>query len=72
MELKHGQQNGNRRKLLFTEMDYLRREIKGKAIPVTVRLPHYLDNWLRDGGEVVSLRGPPLFTPTKFPRTHFC
>jgi hypothetical protein len=40
-------------------------EIKGKAVPVTgregpygsetSRLPHFLDKWLTDGGEVVSL-----------------
>jgi hypothetical protein len=42
---------------------------KCKAIPVTgrggpqgcetSRLPHFLDNWLTDGGEVVSLRRRP-------------
>jgi hypothetical protein len=43
------------------------------AIPVTgregpygcemSRLPHFLDNWLMDGGEVVSLMRRPPFTP---------
>jgi hypothetical protein len=46
---------------------------KDKAIPVTgrggpyvcetSRLPHFLDNRLIDGGEVVSLKRRPLFTP---------
>jgi hypothetical protein len=46
---------------------------KGKAIPVTgrggpqgcetSRLPHFLDNRLTDGGEIVSLTRRPLFTP---------
>jgi hypothetical protein len=45
----------------------------GKAIPVTgrgdpygcetSRLPHFLNNRLTDGGEVVSLTRRPLFTP---------
>jgi hypothetical protein len=54
-----------------------------KAVPVTgrggpygcetSRLPHFLDNQLTDGGEVVSLTRPgrPLL-PRKIPRTHFC
>jgi hypothetical protein len=46
---------------------------KDKAIPVTghegplgcerSRLPHFLDNWLTDGSEGVSLRCWPPFTP---------
>jgi hypothetical protein len=39
------------------------------------RLPHFLDNRLKDGGEVVSLMCQPPFTPRKFPGTHgthFC
>jgi hypothetical protein len=54
----------------------------GKAIPVTgragplgcetSRLPHFLDNRLTDGGEVVSLTNSPLFTPRKIPGAHFC
>jgi hypothetical protein len=46
---------------------------KGKAIPVTgrggphdcetSRLPHFLDNRLTEGGEVVSLMRRPAFTP---------
>jgi hypothetical protein len=48
---------------------------KRKAIPVTgrkgphnsevSRLPHFLDNRLTDGGEVVSLTCPPPFTTTE-------
>jgi hypothetical protein len=29
------------------------------------RLPHFLDNWLIDGGEVVSIMRRPPFTPRK-------
>jgi hypothetical protein len=57
------------------------REEESKAIPVTgrggpygcetLRLPHFLDNRLTDGGEV-SLTRRPLFTPRNFPGTHFC
>jgi hypothetical protein len=46
---------------------------KGKIIPVTglggpwggerSRLPHFLDNWLTDGGKVVSLMRRPPFIP---------
>jgi hypothetical protein len=55
---------------------------KGKSISVTgrggpegcemSRLPHILDIWLTDGGEVVSLMRQPSFTPRKLPGTHFC
>jgi hypothetical protein len=48
-------------------------KVKGKAIPVTgredplgcetSRLPHFQDNRLTDGGEVVSLTRRPPFTP---------
>jgi hypothetical protein len=48
------------------------REVKGKVIPVTgreglstSRLPHFLDNRLTDGGEVVSLTRRLPFTPRK-------
>jgi hypothetical protein len=51
--------------------------LKSKAIPVTgrggpqgcetLRLPHFLDNRLTDGGEVVSLkRRPPLNPPEDY------
>jgi hypothetical protein len=53
---------------------------KGKAILVTVRggsqgcetsrFPHFLDNRLADGGEVVSLTRRPLFTSRNIPGTH--
>jgi hypothetical protein len=55
---------------------------KGKAIPVTghggpqccetLRLPHFLDNQLTEGSEVVSLTDQLPFTPRKIPCTHFC
>jgi hypothetical protein len=55
---------------------------KGKGIPVTgregpegcetSRLPHFPDNRLTDGGEVVSPTRRPPFTPRKIPDTHFC
>jgi hypothetical protein len=53
---------------------YVLRHI-GKTIPVTdregpqgcetSRLPHFIDSWLTDGGEVVSLTRRPLFTLQK-------
>jgi hypothetical protein len=56
-------------------------EVKGKAMPVTERggplgcetsrLPHFLDNQLRDGGEVVGPTRRTPFTPMKIPGTHF-
>jgi hypothetical protein len=36
------------------------------------RLPHFLDDRLTDGGEVVSLTRRPPFTLRKIPGTHFC
>jgi hypothetical protein len=55
---------------------------KSKAIPVTgrggpygcetSRLPHFPDNPLKDGGEVVSLTRRPPFTPSNIPGTYFC
>jgi hypothetical protein len=55
---------------------------KIKAIPVTgrggpydcetSRLPHFLDNQFRDGGEIVSLTRRPPLPPRKIPGTHFC
>jgi hypothetical protein len=38
----------------------------------TSRLPHFLDNRLTDGGEVVSLTRRPPFTLRKIPGTDFC
>jgi hypothetical protein len=55
---------------------------KGKAITATgregpsgcetSRIPHFLDNLLKDGGEVVRLTRRPPFTPRKIRGTHFC
>jgi hypothetical protein len=55
---------------------------KGKLIPVTcrggpqgcerLRLLHFLDNRLRDGGGVVCLTRRPPFTLRKNPGTHLC
>jgi hypothetical protein len=55
---------------------------KSKANPVigrggpsgceTLRIPHFLDNRLTDGSEVVSLTQRPPFTPKKIPGTHSC
>jgi hypothetical protein len=52
------------------------------AIPVTgcggpqgcemSRLPHFLDSWLTDGGEVVNLMHWLPFTQRKITGTHFC
>jgi hypothetical protein len=38
----------------------------------TSRLSHFLDNWLTDGGEVVSLKRRLPFAPRKIPDTNFC
>jgi hypothetical protein len=56
-------------------------KVKGKAIPVTgsggplgcetSRLPHFIDNRLTVGGEVVSLTPRSPFAPRKIPGTHF-
>jgi hypothetical protein len=64
---------------LITEYIY---EVRGKAIPVTgcggpqgcetPRFPHFLDNRLTDGREVVSLTPRPPFTPRKIADTHSC
>jgi hypothetical protein len=35
------------------------------------RFPHFLDNRLKDGGEVVSLTRRPSFASRKIPSTHF-
>jgi hypothetical protein len=60
----------------------IKQKEKGKALPATgrggplscgtSRLPHFLDNRLTDGGEVVSLTRWPPFTTSKIPGTHFC
>jgi hypothetical protein len=42
----------------------------GSKVFETSRLPHFLDNRLIDGGEVVSLTHRPPFTPRKIPGTH--
>jgi hypothetical protein len=54
----------------------------GKAAPATSRegpqgretsrLPHFLDNRLTDGGNVVSLTRRPPLTSRKIPGAHFC
>jgi hypothetical protein len=38
----------------------------------TLRLPHFLDNRLTFGGEVVGLTRRPHCAPMKIPGTHFC
>jgi hypothetical protein len=58
------------------------KQIKSEAISVTKRrglqgcessrIPHFVDNRLTDGGEVVSLMRRPSFTPKEIPVTHFC
>jgi hypothetical protein len=51
------------------------KRVSGKpAVPwgfVTLRVPHYLDNRLKDGGKVISVTRRPPFTPRKIPGTHF-
>jgi hypothetical protein len=48
--------------------------VRGLGGPLTSRLPHYLYNRLKDGGEVVNLTRRPPFTPPprNIPGTHFC
>jgi hypothetical protein len=56
--------------------------MKGKVLPVTrrggpwgcetSRLPHFLENRLTDGGEVVNFTRRPPFAPRKIPGTHLC
>jgi hypothetical protein len=63
-------------------MFHVKTKKEGKVIPVTgregrygcetSRLPHFLDNWLTDGGEVVSLMRRSPFTPRNIPDTYFC
>jgi hypothetical protein len=36
------------------------------------RLQHFLDNWIKDGGEFVSHMHQLPFTARKIPGTHFC
>jgi hypothetical protein len=55
-------------------------KVKDKAIPITglggpqgcetSRPPHFLDNRLTDGGEVVRVTHRLPFTPRKIPGTH--
>jgi hypothetical protein len=57
-------------------------KVKGKAIPVTgrggpkgcetSRLPHFIDDQLTGGGEVVIPTRQPPFNPRKIPGTRFC
>jgi hypothetical protein len=35
-----------------------------------LRIPHFLDNRLKDGGEVISLTRWQRFTPRNIPDTH--
>jgi hypothetical protein len=57
--------------LCFSQNQLTTVKKKGKAIPVTgdpqgcetLRVPHYLDNRLTDGGKVVILTRRPPFTP---------
>jgi hypothetical protein len=51
------------------------RQTRGRGGPQgceTSRFPHFLDNRLTDGGEIVNLMRRSPFTPTKIPGTHFC
>jgi hypothetical protein len=69
--------NSNMKSLqaIIVHYDNTPANVKGKTIPVTgrggpqgfetSRLPHFLDNRLTDGGEVISLTCPPPFTPQK-------
>jgi hypothetical protein len=77
----HQWNSGSLLTIFRTAWDMYWRYLKSKANPVrgsgdpqdckTSRLPHFLDNQLTDGGEVVSLTRRPPFTPRKIPNTHF-
>jgi hypothetical protein len=43
-----------------------------RRVVETSRFPHFLENRLTDGGEVVGLNLRPPVTPRKIPGTHFC
>jgi hypothetical protein len=65
--------------MLYSPVYFSQKESKnGKASHVigrggyeTSRLPHFLDNRLIDGGEVVSFTRQPPITPKKIFGTHF-
>jgi hypothetical protein len=42
------------------------------ASAIDIGRSYFLDNRLTDGGEVVSPKRRPPFTPRKIPGTHFC
>jgi hypothetical protein len=44
-------------------------ELKGYKTP---KIPHFLGNRLKDGGEVVCFMRQPRFTPQEIPGTNFC
>jgi hypothetical protein len=64
------------------ESIYMLYHVTGKATRITgrgcswgcetSRLPHFLDNRLTDGGEVVSLMLRPPIPSRKIPGSHFC
>jgi hypothetical protein len=39
---------------------------------VTSRFPHYVDNWLADGGDIINFTRRSRFTHRTIPSTHFC
>ena len=39
--------------------------MKAHTVSETLRFPHYLDNRLKNGGKIVSLKRRPRFTPQK-------
>jgi hypothetical protein len=50
----------------------LKQAMKAHRVVLTSRLPHFLDNGLKDGGEVVIPTRRPPFTPRKIPGINFC
>jgi hypothetical protein len=50
---------------------YLKQIVEAHKGYETSRLPHFLDNRLTDGGEVISLMCRPPFIHGKIPGTHF-
>jgi hypothetical protein len=50
----------------------LQQAVEGHEVGRRIGFHILLDNWLTDGGDVISLTRRPSFTSKKIPGTHFC